>query len=686
MSAGAMRRRTRAQRSLLRVGMGLVVCLALTGGGVSATAAEHRVEADGGADVLGGFAVGDGLEALIDERDGGLSFTLGLGGLDLRWDSRQVGAEAGELGPGWGFGLMTIGTSGGVRVFPASGGSYEADASQASGLLGYGMRDLVFRATPSDGAPLGARADGLRSSTPYSYTVEQLGGVITYFDAEGRAMRATDGTEYAYDAANRRLSQTSGGHTTRTSYWADGERRMQTDGDSETSFYSDGATLLSEEHAGEGMASYLVGAGRHARTVFEAGAEPVSRAYDSDRHGSVVGMLDAEGRPLERAAYSDYGVPEHAPLTDTSALWRNPFGFAGEYTEPDGTQPLGNRVYDPQQLRFQTMDVAARHNLYAFGALNPVMNVDPSGRTELSDRAISWIGTGLGAAASVFTLGMAVATAGWSLTLMGVAGVAAESVALSIAVVQVVDELVPAVVEGETEQALDYAAITLGFFSFATGAIANLDAWNWATDLAIAERNYVGAVEWTGIRLRLHAAGEARIAEFRAAYDDAVVGVGSFAKVEEWQLLEEAMITVRRGLADKTPRHSLAPIEAGVSPEHLSRTGEEFLDALTSRPGTLLTPILGPRVLARTTSEITQLLGQVKLAGPRPDLVEAANELAVSAEQMRNLARVRLGDRAGGSSTMHLGDIPQDRHWLYGADPIDGGRFPEDPVDGVSLL
>jgi RHS repeat-associated protein len=1121
MSAGAAQRRTR-WRSLLRAGLGLAVCLTLMGGTVSATAGEAGDKASAGGDVLGGFAVGDGLEAFLDERDGGVSFTLGLGGVDLTWDVRRMGAEPEGLGPGWSFGVMTIATSGGVRVFPASGGSYEADASQASGLHGYGMRDLVFRAAPAGAAPLEGRADGQRSATPYAYTVEQLGGVTTYFDADGRGIarvgatglrrdwvweagaagaadtagaagsprlvgvidergvtteldwrnageltvrpganlpgaapeyavelgddgvrsvtdplggvvevttadglvselsspsgavtrvtwsrggdgaahasrvsvadasgrelshrtwrpagggaatgwplltepgggavgystdvsdgstkirstytaqhllhertvlaadasgarelyaqtlvypapgegrdagadpaalppnwarpvratithhdpsgasrststeyaydefgrvtgstdgtlderveydafgrvaastlteasaspgvaplrttnrydgfgagvekirsdgdrdrsggsrevdawglvrsetdqrgdvttyehtvdgllersltpsgqetrfeydavtrrlttsivtspigpavttayryddttgrlvavtdptaagagrdisyaydafgntteiafgdgrsirhrydehgrrvRAADGTEYVYDAANRRVSRTSGGHATRTTYWADGARRTQADGDSETTFYPDGATLLTEEHTGDGMASYLVGAGRHARTVLEAGTEPVSRAYDSDRHGSVVALIDDEGRVLERASYSDYGVPGVAPARDTSALWRNPFGYAGEYTERDGTQPLGDRVYDPHQLRFQTKDVAARHNLYAFGALNPITNVDPTGRTELSDRAISWIGTGLGAAATIASIGFAIATAGWSLTMMGVIGMAAEVAALGITAAQVADEFIPTVLEGDLERDLNFAAMGLGFGSAVTGAFASLDALGWAENLMVAERNLGNAITWTKQRFPLYDDAAATVERYRAKYLAATnAGQVRSKEIESMSLheasdLKSAMSEVLTGL--KHPDNGLALIHDGVNRTVLKGARQPFKEALSR--GVLFAPFRARRVLTSTEP----LVAAVKARGPQLDLTADIQDLGVAASLTEREAAARLA--------VIWGEVPSSpptpRLIIDDANHIDGSRYPD---------
>ncbi|WP_308796963.1 hypothetical protein [Agromyces silvae] len=111
-----------------RVLTGAILCVGLTGGLVSPVwAAAEPGEA--GRVELGSFALGDGLDATIGELDGSFGFSLTAGGLHLAWDSRASGADAAHLGRGWSFGLGSIRVTGGVWVYPASGGAFQMDAS-----------------------------------------------------------------------------------------------------------------------------------------------------------------------------------------------------------------------------------------------------------------------------------------------------------------------------------------------------------------------------------------------------------------------------------------------------------------------------------------------------------------------------------------------------------------------------
>ncbi|WP_308799692.1 hypothetical protein [Agromyces silvae] len=162
------------------------MCAALVGGLVSpvwAASADDDGDARGGVE-LGSFASGDGLEGAIGELDGSLGFGLSAGGVSLEWDSRGVGADAVGLGAGWSFGLATVRVTGGVWVYPASGGAYEMNLSAPSGLAGYPGTDVRFEAAVP-GAVVPGRADGSVRETAYAYALHELGGVSTYFDAAG---------------------------------------------------------------------------------------------------------------------------------------------------------------------------------------------------------------------------------------------------------------------------------------------------------------------------------------------------------------------------------------------------------------------------------------------------------------------------------------------------------------------
>ncbi|KAA9108270.1 RHS repeat domain-containing protein [Microbacterium rhizomatis] len=192
-----------------RAGLGVVlaVCVVLAGSTVSASAADGGGGSGSVSPVVGGFGLGDGVEGLIDERVGSLSLDLLTAGLGLRWDSRAVGADRVGFGAGWVIaGLGDVEVIGGVKVHPASGRVYDADASAPSGMAGYLLGDVVFSQT---GGMLPGRPDGLVGDREYGFVLSQTGGTIGYFSATGDPLTQVDGLgnrsdwDFAPDGSHR---------------------------------------------------------------------------------------------------------------------------------------------------------------------------------------------------------------------------------------------------------------------------------------------------------------------------------------------------------------------------------------------------------------------------------------------------------------------------------------------------
>ena len=275
----------------------------------------------------------------------------------------------------------------------------------------------VFDPADPDGSKITYRHDAhgnlLETRYPDGKTIEHT------YDEHGRREIALDGATSAYDAANRLVRQsTTNGAELLTSYWADGTRRQLTatasDGSRRVSeFRWDGATLLNDAHLvdGEphGTASYLFAGDRVARSVSDgaAGSGVRDTAYSvTDRHGNVTELTGPDGAVLQRAAYADYGsvvdlatrepIAATAPADAVGDPARHPFGYAGEYTDVTGDQLLGVRSYRPSLMHFTTRDTAPQLNAYAYGNLNPIMKIDPTGRTASDDLAVGVLGLVLG--------------------------------------------------------------------------------------------------------------------------------------------------------------------------------------------------------------------------------------------------------------------------------------------------
>jgi len=265
-----------------------------------------------------------------------------------------------------------------------------------------------------------------------------VGAVTQEYDAAGNVTRAIDGTTYAYNALNQPITETTPqGATIGTTYWSTGQRAARTTGAgtpdaATTTFHWDGTQLRNDTHTTGGSAaqtaSYLIGTGRHARSL---GAEASVTYYEADFHGNVTELTGADGEIVTRYRYSDYGRTAAAalgPLVGDAA--RNPFQYAGEYTDATGTQHLQARTYDPESMRLTSVDPELLHNRYHYAALNPITLADPSGHLpELPPWAVAVIaGAGLAAAG----IGLAAAVGGFLAVAATTVGGASTSLQLAL--------------------------------------------------------------------------------------------------------------------------------------------------------------------------------------------------------------------------------------------------------------
>lgn len=225
------------------------------------------------------------------------------------------------------------------------------------------------------------------------------------YDQAGNLTHAADGTTTTYNAANRPITHTgTTAATTLTRYWADGTRRAQASTDpatgatARTEYHWDGTDLINDTHtghpAGDGTATYLIGTTRTARTTSSTGTE----YYGTDRHGNITDLTNHTGEPTRQYTYTDYGeateTDPNTPNPDTPGagigdLARNPFQYSGEQTDPDHTQYLRARSYDPHSIRFTTLDTAELANHYNYADLNPITRTDPTGHSPTQDQIVA---------------------------------------------------------------------------------------------------------------------------------------------------------------------------------------------------------------------------------------------------------------------------------------------------------
>jgi RHS repeat-associated protein len=358
---------------------------------------------------------------------------------------------------------------GGHVVSTTTGYEYDAHDRlvRSSVVTGAAERSTEYRVGLAGDVDAMTEEDGAGNTVMRVFAYSPVGELVSItsdgvtavqeYDVKGNLVRAADGTVMTYDAANRLATRTGGdGATATTRYWADGSRREVTEtgsgGDApvSTTFHWAEGELVNETHRQGGESatvSYLLGADRHARTVTPdsgaGAAAPITRYAETDRHGNVTGLTDAAGVPVIRYEYTDYGVTTEQQLTGASAqpeastpllrhALRNPYRYAGEYADPDGTQPLGQRVYDAATMRFTTEDPASSEfTRYGYADLNPITRADPTG--EAAADVVHWAVTALIVAVTVAGTILDLATAGTAMAVVGVAVLGAVDVAFTLA-------------------------------------------------------------------------------------------------------------------------------------------------------------------------------------------------------------------------------------------------------------
>ncbi|GAA3633039.1 RHS repeat protein [Microlunatus ginsengisoli] len=313
-------------------------------------------------------------------------------------------------------------------------------------------------------------------------TGRQAGSTTTKqtFDANGRVLSSLSGTTYVYRPDGLlQSSSTKAGAATTYAYWADGTRRRATTVDPATgtssvelhyapdgSLSNDTTTLSAGANNGSATASYLVTAGRVARTLqpntspagkITTAAAPLTTGAGvgyllQDRHTSVTALVDSAGTVTNTYAYGDYGTPallDGRPgrvigaAAGVQAGRANPFQYDGAavralYTDPSNqTMITLTRIYDPAQGRFTSRDTANQLNRYVGFATNPVMKVDPSGLSVVVD-TITDIVFCIAFAIGIVVTGGAAAVAGGAIIAGMEAGVEVAAAVIRTAIWQTV--------------------------------------------------------------------------------------------------------------------------------------------------------------------------------------------------------------------------------------------------------
>lgn len=292
------------------------------------------------------------------------------------------------------------------------------------------------------------------------------------FDADGRVLTSLNGLTNTYTADGAPATTTKTDGTTITYVrWPDGTLRSAVtkrgDGTQQLVGYhygTDGA-LTNDSTADTGTASgtttsasYLLGAGREARTLLPgatptgaAGTTPAAQVTTGpgtgyvvrDRHSNVVGLIDSGRTVTATYGYTDYGATARAdgrPATvgTVDGGRTNPFGYTGAaprgpMTELDTARvQFPYRVYDPSTGRFTSADPVDAHNLYQGFRANPLNYSDLGGGITVFDAVMDALFAIIFVVTAIVTFGTGLLPAAAAIGAAEAADVTASVVATTV--------------------------------------------------------------------------------------------------------------------------------------------------------------------------------------------------------------------------------------------------------------
>jgi RHS repeat-associated protein len=209
-----------------------------------------------------------------------------------------------------------------------------------------------------------------------SETCESAGAVKYYYDGRGGIRESSKGLLAGY-ASRYHMTSFRRNSSTPYSFFA------YRDSTQEESIQI-GSSMLQRDFLGverESAATYLRDSNGEQLGLRTGTAK---RYFIKDRLGSVVAATNASGDAVQRTDYDPYGKMTEVVTDNVHQPWR----YAGSYSHAEtGLYQMGQRWYDPTQMRFTQMDPKLGElkdpltlNPYLYAAGDPVNQFDPSGR------------------------------------------------------------------------------------------------------------------------------------------------------------------------------------------------------------------------------------------------------------------------------------------------------------------
>ena len=252
-------------------------------------------------------------------------------------------------------------------------------------------------------------AGNMLTRKKYSYTTGTLGSVLstqtlTYGNATwGDVLTAINGTAVTSDAIGNVLNDGTWTYTWKNGrqlatmsksgvtwsfvYDASGMRTKRTDGTTAYTYIYDG-TSLNQMKVGSNTLVFIYGSDGYPMAVRYNYLN--FYYYVTNVQGDVIAIVDSAGNELVTYTYDAWGNVLSTGGTMATTLGKyNPFRYRGYvYDQETGLYYLQSRYYSPYLCRFINADTYVStgqgilgYNMFAYCNNNPVIYVDPSGKS-----------------------------------------------------------------------------------------------------------------------------------------------------------------------------------------------------------------------------------------------------------------------------------------------------------------